>query len=156
LDYANYFLAYTATVIVCRFLFAEFIGGRSPYGTITLLLAVMLTSVLCFIFFTDSSLLYVLGAVLFGIGYGVSYPIVKAMAANDSEPELMSKTMQIFGFSYFIGVFGFPFIAGWIITTKGMILLLVAAAGMSALECILAARRYFRDRWLDSMKQSGK
>ena len=149
LDYANYFFAYTATVIICRILFAEFIGGQAPYGIIALLLAIMVTSVLIFILFTDSAFLYILGAILFGIGYGVSYPIVKAMAANDSEPELMSKTMQIFGFSYFIGVFGFPFIAGWIITSKGIPFLLVVAVGVSALECILAAQRYFRDRRQD-------
>ena len=29
-DYADYFLAYTVTVIACRVLFAEFVGGKKP------------------------------------------------------------------------------------------------------------------------------
>ena len=146
LDYSQYFLAYTVTVIVCRVLFAEFAGGQVPYRAIAVLLAVMVASVVCFVVFTDSTVFYILGAILFGIGYGVSYPIVKAMAANDATPELISQTLQIFGFSYFIGVFGFPFVAGWIITTNGIVLLLVVAVVLSMVECALAAHRYLGDR----------
>jgi len=145
LDCAQYFLAYTITVIICRVLFAEFVDGHAPYGVIAILLAVMVISVVCFLFFTDSQILYILGAVLFGIGYGVSYPIVKAMAANDANPAYMSQTLQLFGLSYFIGVFGFPFVAGWIITTTGIATLLTVAAVLSVIESVLAARRYQQD-----------
>jgi MFS family permease len=112
LDYSWYFLAYTITVVICRMVLAEFIGGWAPYGVIAALLAVMTASILLLLVLGYSSALYVLAAVLFGIGYGVSYPIVKAMGANDATPEIMSQTLQIFGVAYFIGVFGFPFIAG--------------------------------------------
>jgi len=146
LDYATYFLAYTITVIVCRVLFAEFVGGGAPYGVIAILLAVMVFSVMCLLLLRHGTVTYILGAVMFGIGYGVSYPIVKAMAANDAEPEYLSQTLQLFGFSYFIGVFGFPFVAGWIITSSGILILLVVAAFLSALECWLAYSRYRADR----------
>ena len=42
--------------------------------------------------------------------------------------------------------FGFPFVAGWIITTNGIVLLLVVAVVLSMVECALAAHRYFGDR----------
>jgi MFS family permease len=145
-DYADYFLAYTVTVIVCRVLLAEFMGGRAPYAVIAALLAVMVASVGLFLVLGDSRLLYVIGAILFGIGYGVSYPIVKAMAANDAEPALMSQTLQVFGFAYFIGVFGFPFVAGWVLTETSVGVLLCIALAMAALECLLAALRHWRDR----------
>ncbi len=143
LDYTIYFLAYTMTVIACRVLFAQFIGGRSPYGIIAILLGVMAVSVLSLILFKDRELLYILGAVLFGIGYGVSYPIIKAMAANDADPAYLEQTLQIFGFSYFIGVFGFPFVSGWIIVTNGISVLLMVAVLLSIFEGILALRCHF-------------
>jgi MFS family permease len=90
-DYADYFLAYTITVIVCRVLLAEFMGGRAPYAVIAALLAVMVASVGLFLVLDDSRILYIIGAILFGIGYGVSYPIVKAMAANDAELALRAR-----------------------------------------------------------------
>jgi len=146
LDYSWYFLAYTITVVICRMVLAEFIGGRAPYGVIAALLAVMTASILLLLVLGDSSALYVLAAVLFGIGYGVSYPIVKAMGANDATPEIMSQTLQIFGVAYFIGVFGFPFIAGWIINSFGMTPLLYVAAIMATIECLAALLRYQNDR----------
>lgn len=152
LDYAAYFLAYTVTVIICRVLFAEFIGGRAPYGVIALLLGVMVTSVVYLASIKDSNILYVFGAILFGVGYGVSYPIVKAMAANEAEPKYLGQTLQIFGLSYFIGVFGFPFIAGWVITTVGMSTLLFIAVVLSAIECLLALFRYLSDNRASASK----
>ncbi len=145
LDYSWYFLAYTITVVICRIVLAEFIGGRAPYGIIAALLAVMTASILLLLMLGDNNALYVLAAVLFGIGYGVSYPIVKAMGANDAKPEIMSQTLQIFGVAYFIGVFGFPFVAGWIINNFGMIPLLYVAAIMATFECLAALQRYKND-----------
>lgn len=146
LDYSWYFLAYTLTVVICRIALAEFIGGRAPYGVIAALLAIMTSSILLLLVLGDNDVLYVLAAVLFGIGYGVSYPIIKAMGANDAEPEIMSQTLQIFGVAYFIGVFGFPFVAGWIITCFGMTPLLYVAAIIAATECLAALQRYRNDK----------
>ena len=146
LEYATYFLTYTVTVIVCRVVFAEFLGGRSPYGSIAFLLAVMAVSVASLLLFTDGRATYIIGALLFGIGYGVSYPIVKAMAANDADPRQLEPTMQLFGVSYFIGVFGFPFIAGWTITVYGIFTLLSLAIVLSVIECLMAFHRFVGDR----------
>ena len=144
LAYADYFLAYTVTVIVCRVIFAQFMGGQSPYGVIALLLVVMGLSVMLFILQDSNAFLYVLGAILFGIGYGVSYPIIKAMAANEAQPDIIPQTLQLFGLSYFLGVFGFPFLAGHMIVEGGMMLLLWSVFGLAVLECALATGHFFR------------
>lgn len=143
LAYADYFLAYTVTVIVCRVIFAQFMGGQSPYGVIALLLGVMGLSVMLFILQDSNTFLYVFGAILFGIGYGVSYPIIKAMAANEAQPDIIPQTLQLFGLSYFLGVFGFPFLAGHMIVQGGMMLLLWTVFGLAILECALATGRFF-------------
>lgn len=52
-------------------------------------------------------------------------PVVNAMAANEAEQDVMVQTMQIFGISYFLGVFAFPLIAGILITEIGILSLMI-------------------------------
>lgn len=141
LDYASFFLTYTVTVVVFRLVLARFKGGESPYLTIALLQYVMCLSVVLFIFSGASLPLYLTVAVLFGIGYGVSYPILAAMAANDAEDDLSAQTLQVFALSYFVGIFGFPLIAGWLIVEVGAGPLLVFIAVLAAIEATMALRR---------------
>ena len=88
--------------------------------------------------------LYVLVAILFGLGYGVSYPILVAMAANDATDDLGPQTLQLFALTYFIGIFGFPLIAGWMIVEIGTTQLLILVAGLAAIEATMALRRAVR------------
>ena len=120
LDYADYFLAYTTTVVVCRIALAKFKGGERPYLTIAALQYVMAASVLLFLFTGSHQPAYVVVAVLFGVGYGASYPILAAMAANDADEVLVPQTLQLFALTYFIGIFGFPLIAGSMIVEVGI------------------------------------
>jgi len=141
LDYADFFLTYTITVVVLRLVLARFRGGNNPYLTISLLQYVMCLSIVIFIFSGASLPLYLLVAVLFGVGYGVSYPILVAMAANDAREDLSAQTLQVFALSYFVGIFGFPLIAGWMIVEVGAAPLLIFIAGLAVIEATMALRR---------------
>lgn len=145
LDYADYFLAYTATVVLFRLVLARFKGGGTPYLTIAALQYVMCAAVALFLF-VETLPLYLLTAFLFGIGYGVSYPILAAMAANDADKTLVPQTLQLFAFTYFIGIFGFPLIAGWMIVEMGASALLVLLAALACLEATMALRRGLNSR----------
>jgi MFS family permease len=101
------------------------------------------SSVGLFIFSAGSVPLYVAVAVLFGLGYGVSYPILVAMAANDAEEHLQPQTLQLFALTYFIGIFGFPLIAGWVIVEVGPTPLLIFVAVLAAVEATMALRRAY-------------
>lgn len=146
LEYADYFLAYTVTVIICRILLAGFSGGPAPYRIIAALQYVMVASVVLFVFVNGNPFLYVLSAVLFGIGYGASYPVLTAMAANDAESDLVPQTLQLFALMYFIGIFGFPLLAGWAIVEHGVLSLLIGVAVLAFMEATMAAYRYLGDR----------
>lgn len=146
LDYAGYFLAYTITVVLFRIVLARFKGGPAPYLTIAALQYVMFASVLLFLGSADNSQLYLLVAILFGIGYGVSYPILAAMAANDADERLLAQTLQLFALTYFIGIFGFPLIAGWIIVELGSSALLGLVSILAGVEASMALRRALSDR----------
>ncbi|AXI47802.1 MFS transporter [Sulfitobacter sp. SK012] len=141
LEYSTFFLVYTMTVIVFRLLLVRFKGGKNPYLTIAILQYLMCASVVLFIVSGGSALLYVVVAILFGLGYGVSYPILVAMAANDAEEHLGPQTLQLFALTYFVGVFGFPLIAGWLIVEIGYTPLLIIVAVLAAVEATMALRR---------------
>jgi len=147
LDYADYFLAYTITTVVCRIAFAGFSGGSSPYRVIAILQYIMCASALLFLFIDGSQWIYVACAVLFGIGYGASYPILVAMAANDANEDLVPQTLQLFALTYFIGIFGFPYIAGWLIVDFSIPTLLIVVAILAAIEATMALVRSTRKRW---------
>ena len=141
LDYSIYFLAYTITVISCRLLLIGFKGGTTPYRTIAILQAIMAASVVVFIVMENTQPLYILVAVMFGIGYGASYPILTAMAADDAQSDLVPQTLQLFALSYFIGIFGFPLIAGSLIVSVGHTALLVIVALLASIEASMAGLR---------------
>lgn len=141
LDYAHYFLVYTLTVVLFRIVLARFKGGRNPYLTIALLQYVMFASVVMFLVIGNSVPLYWAVAFLFGIGYGVSYPVLAAMAAGDADEELLAQTLQLFALTYFIGIFGFPLVAGWMIVELGSSALLILTALLAAIEATLALGR---------------
>jgi len=141
LDYADYFLAYTITTVLCRIAFAKFSGGPSPYFVIAALQYVMCASALLFLFISGSQWIYIACAVLFGVGYGASYPILAAMAANDADEGLVPQTLQLFALTYFIGIFGFPYIAGWLIVGFSIPVLLVVVGLLAAIEATMALRR---------------
>lgn len=141
LRYADFFLAYTITVVICRILLAGFSGGKNPYAVIAGLQYIMFASVVLFVYSGGSQSLYLLVAVLFGIGYGASYPVLAAMAANDAEPDQVPQTLQFFALTYFIGIFAFPLVAGWMIVEVSTKALLVVIAVMAIVEATMALRR---------------
>ena len=144
LDYAGFFLTYTITVVLFRIALARFKGGNSPWLTIAALQYIMCGSVALFMISGSNPLLYLLVAVLFGIGYGVSYPILAAMAANEAEADLLPQTLQLFALTYFIGIFGFPLVAGWLIVAKGSWVLLALVTVLAGIEASMAWVRTLR------------
>ena len=146
LNYSDFFLAYTITVVICRILLTGSSGGSAPYAVIAVLQYVMCASIILFMFVDGSQPLYVLVAVLFGIGYGASYPILAAMAANDADDDLVPQTLQLFALTYFIGIFGFPLLAGWLIVEQGTLSLLIGIAVLATIEATMAVQRYLSNK----------
>ena len=141
LPYSWFFFSYTITVVIFRIVLVKYKGGNNPYRTIAMLQTLMVTSVVIFYLMPNNDILYVLVAILFGLGYGVSYPILVAMAANDADEDLLPQCLQLFSLSYFIGIFGFPLIAGWIIVEMNISILLIIVAVLALIETCMAYRR---------------
>lgn len=67
------------------------------------------------------------------------------MAANDADERLVPQTLQLFALTYFIGIFGFPYVAGWLIVDFSIPVLLVVVALLAAAEATMALIRSRRD-----------
>jgi hypothetical protein len=63
------------------------------------------------------------------------------MAGNDAPEKLLSQTLQLFALTYFVGIFGFPLFAGWMIVEVGSTELLNIVAAVAAVEATMALRR---------------
>jgi len=101
----------------------------------------MLGSILMFTFVVDSSFHYVLAAVMLGIGYGLTYSVINGLAANEAPNGTTSQSLLLFSLSYFIGVFGFPLLAGKIIVEQGMTTLLLIVLAVALLNWLITVGR---------------
>ena len=63
------------------------------------------------------------------------------MAAADANKSLIPQTLQLFALTYFIGLFGFPLLAGAMLTQWGSLPVLIITATMAIIEATLALRR---------------
>ncbi|MGF6393759.1 MFS transporter [Pseudomonas plecoglossicida] len=146
LDYSLFFIGFMSSVITCRLLVAGFIVKRDPYRMACLLTAMIVLSVLMFMYGVASPAGYLLAAIVLGVGYGLTYSVINGLAANEAPAGHTAQALLLFSLAYFIGVFGFPLLAGKIIVQAGMgallqVLLLIALANWSITVGRLAWRR---------------
>lgn len=146
LNYSIFYTCYTAAVIAGRFLVSGFVSRREPMKMTILLLAVMVLSMLAFSVTAANVPLYALSSLLFGLSYGLVYPLIQAQAVNASDASLRTRTLVYFSMAYFIGFFGFPLIGGRIIVTGGYRVLLLVLLIIAGLELAVACWRFMAAR----------
>jgi MFS family permease len=106
-----------------------------------LLSGLMLASIVMFGHVVASSFSYVLAAVMLGIGYGLTYSVINGLAANEAPNGTTAQSLLLFSLSYFIGVFGFPLLAGKIIVEQGMATLLLTVLAVASLNWLITVGR---------------
>jgi hypothetical protein len=83
----------------------------------------------------------VLAAVMLGVGYGLTYSVINGLAANEAPSGTTAQSLLLFSLSYFIGVFGFPLLAGKIIVEQGMANLLLTVIAIALLNWLITLGR---------------
>jgi MFS family permease len=141
-DYAWFFTIYAGTVVFFRIVMAAFSPTLPPYLTAGCLLASMAAGSALFLVLDGNVALYVLAAFLLGIGYGLAYAYIKAIATNEAPEGLAPQALQLFNLSYFVGVFVFPGIGGIIIARSGPMTFVAAMAILAVLECAIGFWRH--------------
>lgn len=88
--------------------------------SLLVLTSLTLASILLFLMVTSNHLVYLGAAAMLGLGYGLTYSVINGLAANEAPAGLMPQSLLIFSLAYFLGVFGFPLIAGKLIVSSGI------------------------------------
>ncbi|QXI25520.1 MFS transporter [Pseudomonas vanderleydeniana] len=142
LDYSLFFIGFMGAAIACRLLVAKWVVQRNPFSASCVLTSLMLVAVLGFGEWVHDSLGYWLTAALLGVGYGLNYSVINGLAANEAPPGLTAQALLLFSLSYFIGVFGFPFIAGKLISHTGVQGMLWGVGVVAALVWMVSVGRW--------------
>ncbi|MBC3207750.1 MULTISPECIES: MFS transporter [unclassified Pseudomonas] len=141
LDYSLFFFGFMTAAIGSRMLIAGFVVKRDPLRASCLLSGLMLGSIVLFAFGVHSALSYLLAAVMLGVGYGLTYSVINALAANEAPAGTTSQALLLFSLCYFVGVFGFPFLAGQIIVEHGVTTLLLALLAVASANWLITLGR---------------
>ena len=140
-DYSLFFLGFMGAAIAGRMVIAGWVVKRDPLRASCLLSGLTLGSILMFGYGVNDSVSYLMAAVMLGIGYGLTYSVINGLAANEAPAGTLSQALLLFSLAYFIGVFGFPFVAGKIIVEYGMTTLLHTVLLISLLNWLITAGR---------------
>jgi MFS family permease len=146
LDYSLFFLGFICSVITCRLLVAGFVVKRDAYVSVCVLTALTVLSLLLFIFAVDSTLTYLLAASVLGVGYGLTYSVINGLAANEAPAGLTSQALVLFSLAYFVGIFGFPLLAGAIIVQYGIGALLFTLLALAIGNWLITVGRLLHRR----------
>ena len=141
LDYSLFFFGFMGAAISSRMLIAGIVVKRDPFRASCLLSGLMMGSIVLFGFVVDSGVSYVLAAVMLGVGYGLTYSVINGLAANEAPHGTTSQALLLFSLAYFIGVFGFPLLAGTIIVEHGMPTLLLTVLAVAVLNWLITVGR---------------
>lgn len=120
LDYSLFFIGFMGAAISCRLLIAGWVVRLNPLATSCVLTTLMMIAVISFGEWVHDSLSYIVSAALLGVGYGLNYSVINGLAANEAPPQLTAQALLLFSLAYFLGVFGFPYIAGKLISDTGI------------------------------------
>jgi predicted MFS family arabinose efflux permease len=82
-------------------------------------------------------------AVLLGTGFGLVYPVIETQVVSDSDATHRHAALTWFVTSYFLGVFGFPALGGWVLVHMGtgVLMTLIALCGVTALMLAIVRDR---------------
>lgn len=141
LDYSLFFLGFLSAAISSRLLIAGFVVKRDAYAAACVLSGLMVVSVLLFGVGVSGNFSYLLAAMTLGVGYGLTYSVINGLVANEAPAGTTSQALLLFSLAYFIGVFGFPLLAGWIIVDYGLPTLMACVLGVASLNWLITVLR---------------
>ena len=141
LDYSLFFAGFLTAAITSRLLIAGFVVKRDAYQAACVLSGVMFGAVALFAFGVSGNFSYLVAAATLGVGYGLTYSVINGLVANEAPSGTMSQALLLFSLAYFIGVFGFPWLAGKMIVEFGLSTMLLSVLVIAALNWSITVAR---------------
>ncbi|SFB70354.1 Predicted arabinose efflux permease, MFS family [Bosea sp. CRIB-10] len=141
LDASLYFTTYALVVVVARFTLAPAINRADGNRMSVLLLILMSAGVLTYFAIGYGAPVQVVSGILLGLGYGLVYTVIQTQVVNDAPDAHRTGALTWFVMSYFVGIFGFPAIGGWLIVHWGTQAFLAVVLACALIELALALVR---------------
>jgi hypothetical protein len=116
-------------------------GVKVPGHEDGYLLVLMCLGVLLANFMALGVAVQVGSAILLGLGYGLVYSVIQTQVINDAPLELRHAALTWFVMTYFVGIFGFPIVCGWLIVRMGTGWCLAVVLAIALAELMLAVLR---------------
>jgi MFS family permease len=135
---STFFAVHAATVVVSRLLLARRLSRLPRMPLVTALLAALIAGLGALWGMPWHPAFQIVAAVLTGLGYGLLYPVIQTWAVNDSAPADRHAALTWFVVAYFVGIFGFPVIGGWILVAAGKGWLVLALVALATMELAMA------------------
>ena len=126
--------------------FAGFVVKLDAYRAACVLSGIMLGSIALFAFGVSGNFSYLLAAATLGVGYGLTYSVINGLVAHEAPPGTTSQALLLFSLAYFVGVFGFPWLAGKIIVEFGLSTLMLGVLIIAALNWLITVARLIERR----------
>jgi MFS family permease len=81
----------------------------------------------------------IMSAILTGLGYGLVYSVIQTWAVNNTAQDYRHAALTWFVLSYFVGIFGFPVVGGWVLVHLGREVFLGGLLAAAIAELLIAA-----------------
>jgi len=120
LDFSIFFIGFMTAAIGCRMLLSGIVVRQNPYVAAPILTFLVVVSIAMFQFFVTNWASYLLASMTLGVGYGLTYSVINGLAANEAPQGDTAQALLLFSLSYFIGVFGYPLLAGHLLVIWGV------------------------------------
>jgi len=141
LEASTYFAVYGITVVLARLTLASHMARVNADRLAVMLLVLMCLGVLLANFMALGVAVQVGSAILLGLGYGLVYSVIQTQVINDAPLELRHAALTWFVMTYFVGIFGFPIVCGWLIVRMGTGWCLAVVLAIALAELMLAVLR---------------
>ncbi len=119
LNFSLFYFFYSLSVVICRIVLGGVLTSKNPLSPMPYLLCLMLFGLLVMIFNSSNSILYFVSAVCLGTSYGLAYPLIKTYAVKVSSENDRHDVLSFFTLSYFVGVYFYPMVAGFVLSQFG-------------------------------------
>ncbi|MGY3533299.1 MULTISPECIES: MFS transporter [Bradyrhizobium] len=124
----TFFMVFTLTAVFLRFAAAPVIGKVRLEWVGAFLVVCTMAGLFLLLINARSAEIYILGTAIFALGYGLSYSTLNGMVVfiAGTDGTSLAVASQVFTLSYFVGLFGFPYIAGQIVSVHSFDDLLIS------------------------------
>lgn len=150
LNFAVFYLCFTTAVVGSRLFISGYLVRFDRWKALIFFEFLFFIGTLLFSFVIISRTFYLIASILFGIGYGLTYPLLQEITIFSTQKRLHKDALSYFYIVYFTAGYGFPYIAGKIIVYAGYQKILFLLGGIIFLEFLTSILFFFKTRHLVS------